>query len=300
MRTSVKGIIYGTLAAICYGTNPLGALNLYKLGFVPESVLCMRFSFAILLLALILFFNGKARSQKIEQIFAIRAREIFVLAILGVLFASSALTLFAAFNYIEAGLASTLLFLYPLEVVAIMCTFFKEKLTLKTLAAIILSFIGIALLYKGGCTTLSTTGVLLVFLSSITYAVYIVLVNRANLHMGSVKMTFYVMIFCLISLLIYSVTFGIGLPQIPATYIEFIWGLMLGLIPTVLSLVFMAKSIKLVGSTPTAIMGALEPITAVFIGTVFFGELLTLRLIVGIIFILTAVTLVAFHKRSAK
>lgn len=300
MRTSVKGIIYGTLAAICYGTNPLGALNLYKLGFVPESVLCLRFSFAILLLALILFFNGKVRSQKIGQIFAIRAREIFVLAVLGVLFASSALALFAAFNYIEAGLASTLLFLYPLEVVVIMCTFFKEKLTLKTLAAIILSFIGIALLYKGGDATLSTRGVLLVFLSSITYAVYIVIVNRANLHMGSVKMTFYVMIFCLISLLIYSVTFGIGLPQIPDTCIEFIWGLMLGLIPTVLSLVFMAKSIKLVGSTPTAIMGALEPITAVFIGTVFFGELLTLRLIVGIIFILAAVTLVAFYKKSAK
>ena len=51
-------------------------------------------------------------------------------------------------------------------------------------------------------------------------------------------------------------------------------------------------AIRYIGSTPTAILGALEPVTAVFIGVVVFGETLTLRIIMGIILIILAVTLI--------
>ena len=56
---------------------------------------------------------------------------------------------------------------------------------------------------------------------------------------------------------------------------------MLALIPTVVSLVLMTVAVHAIGSTPTAVMGALEPLTAVVIGVTIFGELFTARLAAG-------------------
>jgi drug/metabolite transporter (DMT)-like permease len=72
---------------------------------------------------------------------------------------------------------------------------------------------------------------------------------------------------------------------------------MLGLVPTVLSLIFMVKAVKLIGSTPTAILGALEPVTAVAIGVLVFGEILTGRLVAGILLILGSTVLIAVKRK---
>ncbi len=296
-RNTLRGIVYGCAAAVCYGTNPLGALFLYREGLSPESVLCYRFFITIILLAFLMVMN-RSGGQPVIQKFAIHKRELPPLVFLGFLFAISALGLYASFNYMDAGLASTLLFLYPLEVALIMAVFFKEKMTRAVGLAIAISLLGIGLLYRGGegGAALSLTGLLLVFASSLAYAVYIVVVNKADLKMGSMKLTFYVMIFCLMFLLLYSVLFGAGFPPVLQNPSSYGWACMLGLVPTVLSLVLMAKAVKIVGSTPTAIMGGLEPLTAVVIGVCVFGETLTVRLICGIILVLLSVLILAVKK----
>lgn len=193
----------------------------------------------------------------------------------------------------------TLLFLYPLEVALMMALIYKERLTAKTGAAIALSLLGIGLLYRGGegGMPLSSIGLLLVFLSSFTYAIYIVFVNKANLQMGPLKLTFYVMIFCLLFLTLYSVSLGSGLPPLLQSPSSYGWALMLGFVPTVLSLVLMTKAVKIVGSTSTAIMGGLEPLTAVVIGVCVFGETLTIRLALGILLVLASVVVLAVKKK---
>lgn len=291
-RLNLKGVLYGILAAICYGTNPLGALHLYAEGFSPDSVLFYRFVFGCLFLGLTILFTGKK--------FRVSFKELKVLFCLGVLFALTALTNYGSFCFMDAGLASTLLFLYPLEVALIMGIFFKEKLNKVTAFSIGLSLVGIACLYRGGNDgmPLNSTGLLLVLISSLSYAVYIVVVSKAKLLMGSVKLSFWAMFFCLWMVLFYGICFGSDVPKIPSTLSSLGWCVMLGLVPTFLSLVFMAKAVKLVGSTPTAVMGALEALTAVFIGTVVFHEVLTPRLILGIGLILFAVTFMAAKKVS--
>lgn len=286
----LKGIIFGCLAGVCYGTNPLGALKLYDYGFSPETVLCYRFAFAALLLGVTLL--------ACRLPFKVKRREFLTLLLLGFLFAVCAQTLYASFNFMDAGLASTLLFLYPLEVAVIMGLCFKEKLSAKTAISIIISLAGLALLYRGGegGVALSTIGLLLVFVSSLSYAIYIVVVNRARFLTSSIKITFYVVTFCLFFMLLYAVLFGSGLPPVPATAGQWGWALMLGFVPTYLSLVLMAKAIKIVGSTPTAITGALEPLTAVVIGVCMFGEAMSIRLAAGIALILGSVVLLAVKK----
>lgn len=290
MPRTLKGFIFAALSAICYGTNPLGALNLYSQGYSPENVLFYRFFTAALLLFAVILAKGSHLK--------ITLKEFGALVAFGFLFAVSSLTYYASFKYMDAGLASTLLFLYPLEVSVLMAIFFKEKIKAWTVVSIAVSMSGVALLYRGDDgVPLSTAGLVLVFASSLSYAIYMVMANRINLQMGSVKMTFYAICFCLVFLLLYSVTFGSGLPPLFTQASSWGWGFMLGLVPTVLSLIFMVKAVKLIGSTPTAILGALEPVTAVAIGVLVFGEILTGRLVAGILLILGSTVLIAVKRK---
>ncbi len=66
----------------------------------------------------------------------------------------------------------------------------------------------------------------------------------------------------------------------------------LAIFPTAISFLCTTQAVQYIGSTPTAILGALEPVTAVFFGVTIFGESLTLRLCCGIVLIILAVTFI--------
>ena len=286
MNDKVKGVFFGVLAAVCYGLNPLGALYLYAEGLNVNTVIFFRYAIAVVGLAVMLLLK--------REPFGVDRRSLLFVSCLGALFAASSLTLYGSFKFMEAGIASTLLFVYPVMVAVIMAVVFKEKVTWRTIVSILLALAGIGLLYQGkDGAALSTVGVILVMVSSLTYAVYIVIVNQAKLAMSAVKLTFYVLIFALIFVGVYSL-FGDESNRIVMLHGVTQWGYaaMLGVVPTLVSLVTMSIAIRLIGSTPTAIMGALEPVTAVAIGIMVFNESLTLRLVIGISLILIAVVII--------
>lgn len=227
----------------------------------------------------------------------ITREEFFPLLIMGLMFSVSSLTLFMSYTYIDAGIASTILFMYPVLVAVLMAVFFKERLAPAALTSIILTTIGILLLYKGKPDTdLNLFGVLLVFLSALSYAIYIIGVKniKALKHINTAKLTFYVMLFGL-SIYVFNLKFCTEL-QIIDKPILWINAIALSILPTVVSLEAMTISIKLIGSTAAAILGALEPVTALFFGVIIFHEELTPRIIVGIITILIAVLMIILSK----
>ncbi len=289
MTSKVKGAICGILAAISYGTNPLGALNLYADGMNANSVIFYRYGLATAILAVIMLVQKKS--------FTVTRKEFAILSILGVLMALSSLTLYCSFNFMDAGIASTLLFVYPVMVAVMMAIFFKERVTPVTAISILLALFGISLLYKGGDgVTLSAVGVVLVMVSSLTYAVYIIIVNKSQLLMSSVKLTFYVLLTGTVMIYVYSL-FGPNAQLMPLNSpMMWVYALVLAIFPTVVSLILMVIAVHNVGSTPTAVMGALEPITAVCIGIFVFGEAFTFRLAIGILLILSAVILIVAGK----
>lgn len=290
MNSKLKGTLCSIGAAVSYGLNPLGALPLYSQDINTNTVLFFRYGLAVVLLALFMLFK--------HQSFVITKKETSILAALGVLFAMSSLTLFMSFHYMGAGIACTLLFVYPVMVAVMMTVLFKEKLTIITVLSIILALSGIALLYKGNDgDVLNITGVILVMISSLTYAIYIIVVNKSPLRISSVKLTFYVLLFGVISLIIYSLAGDqSNYVQMLTTPEMWFYALVLALFPTVISLLLMVVAVHEIGSTPTAIMGALEPLTAVVIGVVMFGEQLTLRMAIGVLMILVAVLFIIAGK----
>ena len=284
MNAKAKGYILGSIAAASYGMNPLFALPLYKAGMDPDSVLFFRYLFAIPLLGIMI--KARGRSFKIQR------KETFPLIIMGLLVALSSLTLFLSYNYMAAGIASTLLFVYPIMVALIMAMVFKEKLALQTIVCMLLALGGIGLLYKSeDGSTLSLIGTLLVFASSLSYAIYIVGINQTSLkNVATLKVTFYVLLFGLslfVARLLYS-----GVLNTPDQW--YLWGnlLALAVFPTAISFLCTTGAIQYIGSPPTAILGALEPVTAIFFGIAVFGESLTFRESFGLVMIIVAVTFV--------
>lgn len=286
MNPKAKGFLLGAIAAAAYGMNPLFALPLYKAGMNPDSVLFFRYLFAIPLLGIML----KARGRK----FKIQRKEIFLLIVMGILVAVSSLTLFESYNYMDAGIASTILFVYPIIVALIMTFVFKEKLKKLTVLCIFLALGGISLLYKSeDGTSLDLTGTLLVFVSALTYAIYIVGVNQPTLkNVATLKVTFYVLLFG-VFLFVLRLFCGKNL-SVPDADQWYLWGnlLALAVFPTAISFLCTTSAIQYIGSTSTSILGALEPVTAIFFGVTVFGETLTAREGLGLVMVIIAVTLV--------
>lgn len=290
MNSNTKGILNGIIASTSYGMNPLFGLPLYAIGIGVNSVLFYRYFLAVIIYFIWLKFFKKA-SLKISR------QEIIPLFFLGIFFSLSSLTLFEAFHYIEAGIACTILFIYPVMVAIIMSIFFKEKVTKTVIFAILLTSIGIILLYKGKPdTALSIKGILIVLTSALLYALYIVGVKNIKpvKAMNSARLSFYVMLFGLIVYIVnlkFCTTLQI-LPNLKA----WLFAIGLALFPTIISLETITIAIQLIGSTNTAILGALEPLTAIFFGIMFFHEQLTLRISIGIILILFGVFLIISRK----
>ncbi len=284
MNGKTKGYLLGIIAAATYGMNPLFALPLYQDGVDTDSVLFFRYLFAILIVGTMTKMRG--RSLKLSR------EEIWPLAMMGFLAAFSSLTLFMSYHYMAAGIASTILFVYPILVALIMVAFFKEKLTLQTVLCIILALSGIGLLYKNEQgDTLDATGIAFVMASALSYAVYIVGANRPALRrIPTVKLTFYVLVFGF--LLFIATTRGGTALVLPQKWYLWFNFFALALFPTAVSFFCTTLAVHYIGSTPTAILGALEPVVAVIFGVTLFGEPFTQRIMIGIIVIIVAVTLV--------
>ena len=293
MSKTTTAYILAAIAAASYGTNPLFALPLYSAGMNPDSVLFFRYLTALPLVAAMLIARGRG--------FGLRANQVLPLMGMGVVMAVSSLTLFESYNYMAAGIASTLLFVYPIMVAVIMAIGFGERLQAQTIGCIVMALAGIALLYRGGDgATLSLTGTVMVVVSALSYAIYIVGANRPRLSaIPTLKVTFYVLLF---GVFVFGTRFVAGQPLTTPTIGQwYLWAnvIALAVFPTAISFLCTTAAIQRIGSTPTAILGALEPATAIFFGITVFGETLTLRDSIGLVLIITAVTLVVGGSKTA-
>lgn len=291
--TEIKGYALAALAAAAYGTNPAFAIPLYEQGMNPNSVLFFRYLFGIPLIALVMAARGVP--------FRLSREEIGPTAILGILMAFSSLALFESYKYINSGIASTLLFVYPVMVAVMMIFFFHEKMRMSVVLCLVIMSVGLILLMKPqGEITLSSFGCLLVMVSALTYALYIIFVNVSKVikAIPTSKLLFYVLA-CGSAVYLAMIPLGNELTM-PTKESGWLNLTALAVIPTLLSLTCTTKAIQLIGSTPTAILGALEPVSAVLLSVTVLGQSLTPRDIAGGILIIIATTIVIGDKSVDK
>lgn len=290
MSARVDGYIFAALAAAFYGTNPIFAVPLYGTGMNPVSVLLFRYLLGIPLLAAIII----CRSERLPP----HAREVFPVTLLGVIMGTSSLTLYEAYTCMNAGVASTLLFMYPILTSLLMSLFFHEKFRLVTGISLLIMGTGLYLLMDPAQDAgIDMKGFALIFVSSLLYAVYLVMikVSRVLPYIPAVQSLLYQLLSGGLVFLAAAAAGG-GL-ILPTTLFD--WGNLtaLAIFPTVLSLLFTIRAIRSIGPTPTAIFGALEPITAVALSILLLGESLSLREFVGGALIVLSTMLVVVADR---
>jgi drug/metabolite transporter (DMT)-like permease len=142
---------------------------------------------------------------------------------------------------------------------------------------------------KGNGLEINFTGLGIVMLSSLFYALYMVIVNKSNMKVSGFKLTFYSMVFTSMFFMTKAVAANESF-AIPSVEI-FLNFLIFAFLTTVISSLCLVYAIKYIGSTPVSILGALEPVVAVLISVLMFHERFTSNLLIGITLILFGVTL---------
>ncbi|MEG1580201.1 MAG: DMT family transporter [Bacteroidaceae bacterium] len=287
----LKGFFWGLLSSVCFGFIPLFTLPLMESGLKNHSILFYRFLFAAASILLVLLVQRSSLK--------IRRSEIATLLYLAFLYDGSALFLLDSYSYMSTGVATTLHFTYPIIVTLVMIFFCGERKQWTTFLAILIAFIGVAVFsYSPTGNAVGLRGLVIVLVSAICYALYIVRVNRSRVReMQGLKLTFYVMVIGMMMFAVNAVREG-GIQPIPnaESWLNF---LLLAIICTTISNLALIYSVKGVGSTTTAILGALEPLTAVCTGILVYHEILTARIAIGILLILTAVILIVTTRKPA-
>ena len=283
-KNVVWGYVAGIITGVTYGLNPSFAKPLLSIGVSVDTMLACRYLIAVFILGVWLVFR--------KESLMVNKGQMWRLWIMGFLFAISSMLLFLSYNYIPAGLATTIVFLYPV-IVALIMVLLKVYPTWQVWLSILMTFVGVVILSRpSGNMTLNITGLSLAAGSAIAYALYLIVVNRSRRlrTVTSLVLTFYALLIGSVVFLIHSAISG-G---------EFMAGLdgwycwmnliCLAVFPTLVSLLTLAMATRIIGPTRTSVLGVFEPVTAIAVGTIFFGESLTLNIIIGVIITLVAVT----------
>ena len=277
------GYIAGILAGISYGTNPLFGKALMESGVPVMVMLFFRYAFAALFLAALMLFK--------KESFKAKRNNLGLLILLGLFFAGSSITLFCSYEFIPSGLATTLIYLYPV-IVALMMVFLRIYPGWQTWTAIAVTFVGIVLLSTpSGDMPIRPVGVLLAVGSALCYSFYLVIINRSKRirNVSEHTLTFYSLVTGAVLFAVIRTVQGGGMLTGIDTVSD--WGNLIGLaiIPTMVSMLTIAISSRYIGPTKTAVLGVFEPLTAILIGTLLFGEALSTKMAAGIALCVAAV-----------
>ncbi|MDR0364913.1 MAG: DMT family transporter [Bacteroidales bacterium] len=286
-----KGILFALISAGTFGLIPLFSISLIQSGMGLSSIIFYRFLFSTIMM------GGACLLQK--KRFRIEFKVLQKVLYVSILYAITALGLIFSYLYIPSGVATTIHFLYPVLVTFIMTVFYKEKKSVALFLAAAFSLAGVGFLTWSGGATLNPIGVLLILSIVVTYAVYIVGINKWSMdHMDSHVLTFYILLCATLLLGIYIVSTS-ELAPIGALS-NWINLLLLAFLPTVISNLTLILAIKNVGSTVTSILGSVEPLVAVLVGVLWFKEDFGFYSVIGLTLVTTSVVLVVLTGKRAK
>jgi drug/metabolite transporter (DMT)-like permease len=211
---------------------------------------------------------------------------------------------FMGLKYISAGLERLILFLYPTFSVLLNAAVFKEKISKTQGIALFLTYTGIVLAYIGELTIDSDKpgfflGSFLIFICAITFAIYITGSGRMIPIVGVTKFTAYAMLVSTTGIFLHFLI--AGRYEILNQSSQFIWyGLLLGIIATVIPSFMISAGMKKIGSNNVAIISSIGPVSTIIQAHFILHEPVYTAQIAGTILVVTGVVLIGWKKMSGK
>ena len=260
----MKGKICLILSALIYGIAPMLAKIAYGGGVNGVTLTFLRTALMLPLLFVLMLTRG--------QTFRLNKRELVDIVILGVVGGSlSIISLYAAYDYISTGLATTLHFIYPLIIVVVSALIYREKITNMKLAAVLLVTLGI-FLFVDLTSRADKIGVALAVLSGVFYSFFVIYMDHSGLNkMDYVKLTFYLMIIMSVGTFIFgTATKSIGFAEMNTA--AWVFSVIISFLITIGAIPLFQAGVRYEGASTAGIVSALEPITTIILGALFRGE----------------------------
>ena len=280
------GSVSVLLSGVLYGITPLITMFLYNGGLNTITVNFFRYFFVIPIILILSVLKRQSLKIKKDDLF----KMIFKVAIASI---ATNLLLAGSYNYINTGTATSLHFLYPVIVIMICVFLYHEKMSKAILSAVILVIIAMGLFIISNIDG-DMIGILMAALSSVTYAIYILQIERTRSNrLPPLVFSLYLSLITCISMII--VSFFIEPINIKITVDQVLLFIALGIVTLLAVSLFQFGSKKL-GSKLCALLSLSEPITSVVVGIIFLNEALLFNKVLGSILIIIAIMIVTYRK----
>lgn len=280
-----KGYIYTALSAIIFGLMPLLTKIIIARGATSLTIPFFR----VFYVTIVLFFVLKIK--KID--FHLEKRDLLSVILTSIF--GSGLTIIIlneSYNYVDTGIATSLHFLYPLFVAILCCFFYGEKIKKKQIISLSFALVGIICFMSKGNGSLF--GYLLAIASGLTYAFYLVKMDKSGLvKMNAFKLSFYLALFTTIEIF----TMNLFMQDVVFKMDAIAYGLLLvlALSSSFLATVLLQKGVLLLGSTRASFICLLEPVTSMIVGILWLNEAFTFNKGLGGLAII--ISLIIFLKK---
>lgn len=263
-------ILLGVMGVILFSAKAVMVKMAYQYNIGPVPLLLLRMLFSLPFYLVIAIVKKPQHPEKIRRS---DYRWIIVFGMMGY-FAASYFD-FLGLQYIQASLERIILFLYPTIVLVLSGLFLRQKITKVQVSAILVSYLGLIITFWGALGVDGSNvilGGLLVFLSAVTFAGYIVGSGWLIPKFGAVTFTSYaMMVACVCVCLFYLFTEDMSmLLHYPAAV--YLIGLAMAVLSTVIPSYLMAASIKGLGAANFSIIGSLGPVSTIILANIFLGE----------------------------
>jgi drug/metabolite transporter (DMT)-like permease len=296
-RTRLGGALIIAVAAIAFSGKGVIVKLAYRHGVDATTLLTLRMVFSAPFFLAISWWV--ARNGKLEALSRVDARNVVILGLIG--YYLSSYFNFLGLQYISAALERLLLFLHPTFVVMLAAVVFKRRITGRDVIAIVLSYLGIALVFghdlstQGGDVAIGASWVLL---SALLYSVYLVGSGRLVGRVGSLRFASYAgLVSCIAVIVHYLATRDVAV-IVSQPLPVYAYGVLMAVACTVLPILLTAEGIRRMGSSHASIIGSVGPISTIFLGAIFLGDHVTAVQLAGAALVLAGVLFISLQKAS--
>jgi len=280
------GIALALISALGFSTLGIFAASLYAEGFSIPQTLAWRFTISSVFLWIVLGARkvlgpGIRTGRMGKNAF----RNLMLLAVFG--FTPQAGLYFLVVKMLAPGIASLLLYLYPVFVLLLSAIFFKRQPTKGQLIALTMSFLGcVVTFFSPGNYPLA--GLLLGVLVAISYAGYLVFGERILVSFNPIFSTAVIMSVAAIFYWFLVIVSG-SPPRLPAGLSQWLPTIGIALVATVWPITTLMMAMKKAGAANVSLLSTIEPVSTVLLSALLLGETLTMNRLWGGLFIIGSV-----------
>jgi len=199
----------------------------------------------------------------------------------------------AGLNYISAQLERLTLYTYPIMTTLLGWLILKEMITRKIIAALLLTYSGIILLYQHEALQIgfdAHLGVALVAAAALSFSLYVVLGKALILSVGSRLFTALAMIASSLFVVVHFFWLY-PLEQLWVSAEIFMYAFLLATVSTLIPSFMLAEAIARIGATRTSILGTAGPVFTIILAVFLLDEAFGWLHLVGLLLVISGVSL---------